>query len=120
MTEARGALDVGTLSDLRSSVGDDTAFLAELVDDFLGDAPAQLGALREATVSGDATAARRAAHTLKGTSRTFGAVELALLCQQAEAAAEVGDLDGVCSRLDEIGGAWERASVELRAWRDGR
>ena len=63
------------LAELRESWAT-TEFLAELVDDFLADAPAQLQSLREAATSGDATRARRAAHTLKGNSRTFGAGEL--------------------------------------------
>lgn len=120
MTEARSALDAGTLSDLRKSVGDDPAFLAELVDDVLADAPALVDALRGAAAAGDAPAARRAAHTLKGTSRTFGADELAGLCQQAEVAADGGDLEVVLSLLSPIDDAWSRVSVELRAWRDGR
>ena len=83
------------LGELRESVGDDPEFLAELVDDFLADAPAQLESLREAATSGDAAGARRAAHTLKGNSRTFGAGELASLCQEAETAAGEGDLAAV-------------------------
>lgn len=120
MTEARSVLDAGRLSDLRKSVGDDPAFLAELVDDVLVDGPALIDSLREAVAAGDAPAARRAAHTLKGASRTFGADQLAELCQQAETAAVDGDLDGVRSRLDEIADAWQRVSTELRAWGDGR
>jgi HPt (histidine-containing phosphotransfer) domain-containing protein len=120
VTEDRRVLDAGALDDLRQSVGDDPAFLAELVDDVLVDSPVLIDSLREAVAAGDAPAARRAAHTLKGTSRTFGADALAGLCQQAEAAAVDGDLDGVRSHLDEIVDAWLSVSTELRAWGDGR
>ena len=58
MTELRSALDNAVLGELRESVGDDPEFLAELVDDFLADAPTQLESLREAATSGDATRAR--------------------------------------------------------------
>ena len=87
MTELDGALDKRVLEELRDSVGGDHEFVAELVDDFLTDAPGQLETLRAALSSHDSDLARRAAHTLKGTSRTFGAEELASLCQEAEAAA---------------------------------
>jgi len=120
MTELRGALDEAVLSELRVSVGDDPEFLAELIDDFLEDAPTQVAALREAVASGDATSARRAAHTLKGTSRTFGAGELASLCQDAETAADSGDLGAAHSRLDGIEREWNRVRAELLAVRDGR
>lgn len=119
MADARGTLDVQTLTELRDSVGGDPEFMAELIDEFLTDAPTQLEALREASRSGDAEAARRAAHTLKGNGRTFGAAELASLCQYAEAAAAAGDLDAVLARVDEVGEAWDRVRLQLVAYRDG-
>lgn len=113
-------LDAGTLDELRESLGGDPEFLGELVDEFLEDAATQLQTLRSAAVSGDADTASRAAHTLKGNGRTFGAGELAALCQQAEAAARASDLDAVVGRIDEIDEEWGRVRAELFALRDGR
>ena len=45
---------------------------------------------------------------------------LASLCQEAETAAGVGDLDAVLSRLDEIDREWRRVGAELLVWRDDR
>lgn len=112
-------LDNRVLDDLRESVGGDQAFVAELIDELLADAPVQLAALREATAGGDAETARRAAHTLKGNGRTFGAVEFASLCQEAEAAAATGDLDVVAQRLDAIDTSWEQVRPALGAAREG-
>jgi HPt (histidine-containing phosphotransfer) domain-containing protein len=112
-------LDNRRLDDLRESVGGDRAFLSELIDEFLEDAPRQLGTLREAAAAGDGERARRAAHTLKGNGRTFGAAELMLLCQEAEAAAANGDLDAVRFRLAAIDEAWEQVQAALVAARDG-
>ena len=120
MTEPGSALDNAVLGELRESVGDDPEFLAELIGDFIADAPAQLESLREAAGSGDAATARRAAHTLKGNSRTFGAGELASLCQEAEAAATAGELDAVLTHVDEIDREWARVRAELVALQDGR
>ena len=120
MTERRSALDKAALGELRESVGDDPEFLAELVDEFVADTPGQLESLRAAASAGDATSARRAAHTLKGNSRTFGAGDLASLCHEAEAAAEAGNLDGVLSRVDEIDREWARVCLELLSLRNGR
>ena len=120
MTELGSAVDNVVLGELRESVGDDPEFLAELIDDFIADAPAQLGSLREAATSGDATGATRAAHTLKGNSRTFGAADLASLCQEAEAAAGAGDLDAVLARVEGLSEEWSRVHTELLAFRDGR
>lgn len=107
-----------TLRELRESVGGDSEFLAELIDELLADAPAQLAALREAASSGDAEQARRAAHTLKGNGRTFGAGALAALCQEAETAAGAGDLAAVAAQVGEIEAEWARVSAELRDVRD--
>ena len=120
MTELGSAVDTTVLGQLRESVGDDPEFLAELVDEFLQDAPTQLETLREATTAGDAVAAMRAAHTLKGNSRTFGATQLASICQEAETAAGGGDLEAVRSRLAAIDHEWQRVSVELIPLRDGQ
>jgi HPt (histidine-containing phosphotransfer) domain-containing protein len=119
MTELSRAIDTNALDELRESVGGDQEFFAELVDDFLADAPTQLESLRQALSAGDEDQARRAAHTLKGLSRTFGAGELASLCQEVEAAAAAGDLDTGLARIDPIDGEWARVRSELGALRDG-
>ena len=111
-------LDRRVLEDLRESVGGDQAFVAELIDELLADAPIQLASLREATATGDAETARRAAHTLKGNGRTFGAAEFSSLCQEAEATAATGDLDAVAQRLDAIDASWEQVRAALETARD--
>jgi HPt (histidine-containing phosphotransfer) domain-containing protein len=112
-------LDPRVLAELRESVGGDEVFLAELIDELLDDGPRQLEALRVAVTGSDAESARRAAHTLKGNGRTFGAVDLSDLCLQAETAAADGDLTAVDSRLDAIDAAWDEVRVALLAARDG-
>ena len=100
-------------------MGNDEAFFAELVDELLADAPAQLETLASAAATGDAEGARRAAHTLKGNGRTFGAARLATLCQEAEAAGANGDLEAVRASLGDIETAWGEVESALIAARDG-
>lgn len=116
---AESALDARTLHELLESVGGDHEFFAELIDEFLDDAPRQFESLRAATTSGDAEVMRRAAHTLKSSGRTFGAAAFGSMCQEAEAAAAGGDLEVVGRRIDAIGDALDRVLAELRAARDG-
>lgn len=120
MTELQSALDQKTLDELRDSVGGDAEFLAELVDEFVADAPRQIASLRTAASTGDAAVASRAAHTLKGTSRTFGAAALAGLCQEAETAAGGVDLAVVLARVDAIEAEWAQVRTELLALADRR
>ena len=111
-------LDSRVLDELRESVGGDQAFVAELIDELLEDGPRQLEALREATEGGDAERARRAAHTLKGNGRTFGASVFSELCLGAETAAASGDLATVRAGLDAIEDEWGRMRTALVAARD--
>jgi HPt (histidine-containing phosphotransfer) domain-containing protein len=118
VTNREDPLDTRTLDELRASVGDDPAFVAELIDEFIGEAPRQLQTLREAAATSEAETARRAAHTLKGNARTFGAEGLASLSLEAETAAAAGDLETVRQRLDSIEAEWSRVREALLAKRD--
>ena len=113
------AIDTRAIDELRVSIGGDGEFLAELIDEFLADAPVQLESLREALGSDDAEGARRAAHTLKGTSRTFGADALGSLCKEVESAVGVGELDASVARIDGIDAEWARVRNELLTLRRG-
>ena len=115
---SQDVLDPRTLNELRESVGSDAAFLGELIDEYLADAPRQLQALRESAAAGDREAARRAAHSLKGNAQTFGARSLAALCQEAEASAVDGDLAAVLARVEALDEAWIEVRTALTAVRD--
>ena len=118
MTDQESPLDARTLDELRASVGDDQAFVAELIDEFVAEAPRLIQTMREATTTGEAEVARRAAHTLKGNARTFGAAGLASLCLEAETAAAAGDLDTVRQGVDPVEAEWDRVREALAAARE--
>jgi CheY-like chemotaxis protein len=83
--------------------------LREIIEAFLEEAPRQLGFMRQALAESDAALLRRAAHTVKGAVRYFGAqaaFDLALtvetLAQKEEiasAAAGVNDLEVEVARI---------------------
>lgn len=108
-------LDTAALVDLLETVGDDPEFLAELIDTYLADGPGLLAELRAGLSSGDGAAVRRAAHTLKSTSATFGATRLAALGREMEAAADTGDLAAVASRVETAETEFAAVTIELRA-----
>lgn len=76
-------IDEAVMQELLTTLGGDTASLAELVDSFLEDT-AELVAEAQATAETDPDAFRRAVHSLKTTSATFGAMELSDLCRTLE------------------------------------
>ena len=77
-----GPIDSATFAELQDTAGAD--FVKELVQTFLEEAPAMLQELRDALAAGNADAFRRAAHSLKSNSLTFGAGTLAALAREQE------------------------------------
>ena len=76
------AIDPTTYAELQAAAGED--FVKELTATFLEEAPTMLAALRSALASRDADAFRRAAHSLKSNSDTFGALPLGALARELE------------------------------------
>ena len=70
-----GANDAAVFAELQE--GTDAEFVVELVDAFLDEAPQLLASMHQALDAGDATAFRRAAHSLESNGQTFGALAFA-------------------------------------------
>jgi HPt (histidine-containing phosphotransfer) domain-containing protein len=90
------------------------AALAELVETYLADSPALFAELRTAIAADDAATARRAAHTLKSTSASFGADGLAARCREIEAAAAAGNLVGLDEQVELAAAAYVQVEAALR------
>ena len=75
-------IDLATFAELQKTAGAD--FVKELVQTFLEEAPAMLQELRGASASGNADDFRRAAHSLKSNSLTFGARALGAMAREQE------------------------------------
>ena len=90
-----GTLDRAVLDGLLEMVGGDPNFLAEMIDTFLEEAPGLISDMQTAAAAADVDALRRAAHTLKSNSLTFGAVRLGELRREIEeraAHSQIGDI----------------------------
>jgi len=115
--EVAGAtLEASAVESLRDLGGE--AFLAEVIDAFLSDAPVLVGTLRTAYEQGETEELRRAAHTLKSNGQTFGAEGFAELCRELEERARGGDTDGMAELVDGIEreyGALQATLTALRA-----
>ena len=69
-------------------------YLGELIATYLDSAPKLLDTLGAAIAGGDIPAIQKAAHTLKGSSASFGATTLAAHCKELEMLARAGTLAG--------------------------
>lgn len=112
---APAALDRAALDELTEMTGGDAAFLAELVDTFFADGQILLDEMAEAMAGGDAATLRRAAHTLKSNSRTFGATALSDLCQELEGRAAAGELGAVSDLIERVGAEYPAVVAALQA-----
>lgn len=64
--------------------GGDPEFVVEIIGDYLANGTELIDALRDALTQKDAGRARTAAHSLKGTSATFGATALSQVAAEME------------------------------------
>ncbi len=92
-------LDSAALETLLEVIGGERELLVELIDSFLETGPPLVERLRQGLAQGNAAEVRAAAHTLKSSSKDFGATRLAELCQQLEEMGKAGQLAGA----DELG-----------------
>ena len=114
MTEA--AIDLATYRELQNMAGAD--FVVELVDTFLEEAPAMLAELRSARAASDAQRFRRAAHSLKSNSHTFGATALGALARELERQG-IADPARDAAALDALEAAYAHAAAALKELRGG-
>jgi signal transduction histidine kinase/DNA-binding response OmpR family regulator/PAS domain-containing protein len=116
-THSQHYLDPAALDNLRDTTGGDPAFLAELINTFLEDAPPLLDNLRQALGKEDAAGVRLAAHSLKSNGADFGATTFSALCQQLEMLGKSGQLSGAEALLSRINEEFENVKAALEAIR---
>lgn len=90
-------------------------FLAELIDQFLREAPRQLDAVRDAVARGEAQALAREAHRLKGGCSIFGAHTMAALCGNLEARGRADSVQGADALLAQLEGEFSRVRRSLES-----
>ena len=102
-------IDPTTFSELQDAAGAD--FVIELVAAFLEEAPQILQELRAAYETGSVERFRRAAHSIKSNSLTFGATALASMARDLE----TGGLPAGSAPIDALEQAYEAVAVALKA-----
>jgi HPt (histidine-containing phosphotransfer) domain-containing protein len=99
-------LDHGVLAELRAAVGDDEAFIIDLVETYVTEGETAMAGLLDAAAASDCEAIVRPAHTLKSTSASVGAMRLSAICRSIEEA-------GRASRTETL---LEDAQMAREAW----
>ena len=109
---SKRAIDPAAYAELQATAGHD--FARELIGTFLEEAPTMLAELRTALATRNAESFRRAAHSLKSNSHTFGAMALGALARELE----LNGLPADAQPLDVLDAAYARAAAALAELRD--
>jgi PAS domain S-box-containing protein len=110
--EEAPVLDTSYMSEL---VGGDMTMLKALLEEFLVSTKADLDETLAALNEGRHDAARKAAHTVSGASRSAGALRLGALSKQIEQALFHGDTETPKTLQDQLMPAFEEAEAAIRA-----
>jgi HPt (histidine-containing phosphotransfer) domain-containing protein len=92
---------------------EDPMFLLGVVEQFVQDAAAHIDALRVAADTGDAVALERAAHTLKSTSASVGALGMTALCHELQGLGQMGSVAAAAAFIAQLVGEFERVQQAL-------
>jgi len=109
------SIDAPTFEALKETTGE--AFVRELVDMFLAEAPVMLEELRTCLAKEDAECFRRAAHSLKSNANTFGALTLGNLARDLELSGVAQVRGRGPAPLAEAEAEYARVADELKGWR---
>jgi HPt (histidine-containing phosphotransfer) domain-containing protein len=104
--------DLRQLAEMRDLAGQG---FGELVQQFDNNASMLVNLMRQATAEGNVREVQRAAHKLRGTASTLGAVCLSTACHQLEAAAANSQSATFANLIEEISRLGDAASRTLRA-----
>jgi signal transduction histidine kinase/DNA-binding response OmpR family regulator len=108
-------LDRSVLQAFKNAMGANAEqFLTELIEIYLEESPTLLQALNTAIVQSDATAIKQAAHTLKSSSASLGAIRFSQLCQELEMMGSDGATAQVRELLVDIESEYERVKSTLQ------
>ncbi|MFN2243469.1 MAG: response regulator, partial [Anaerolineae bacterium] len=119
LTASAAMLDPTALARLRETAGGDEAFLQEMFETFLSEAPSMLVEMHRALETGDTTTLRRAAHSLKSNSADFGATALSTLCRELEMMAKGDALEGAAGKVAAAEAEWARVRATLESMQGG-
>jgi HPt (histidine-containing phosphotransfer) domain-containing protein len=109
-------IDRATFEALQQTAG--AEFVGELVDTFLSEAPLMQQDLRAALAAGDADRFRRAAHSLKSNSLTFGALRLGAMARELELGGLAPVHAAVSKPLDALADEYARVAAALSELRN--
>lgn len=107
-------LNEAVLRELYEMMGGEKMLLEDLTQTFLQDTPSLLADLAAAVQENDANKLVHAAHPLKSSSASMGAMRLSELAAEMESRGKNGQAQGLNSQVEAIQSAYQIASEKLQ------
>jgi HPt (histidine-containing phosphotransfer) domain-containing protein len=98
--DTRSVIDLPTFESLKESMGAD--FIGELVQAYFEETPQLLSNLRQALEKQNCEEFRRAAHSIKSTSNSFGALDLGAGARELEMMGRDANLEGAAPKVEAL------------------
>jgi CheY-like chemotaxis protein len=116
---AASALDTGRLDEIRDLLAEgDSRLLPRVIRAYFDSAPGLVAAIADAVEKEDASALVNAAHPLKSSSASIGALRLSELCRELTAIGRTGSTEGASNLLDEFRLEFARVRRALELYAD--
>ena len=108
-------LDRGVLNELRElQSADDPHFLERVMTMYLTESPKLMDQLNQSVTAANAAEIVRAAHSLKSSSGSIGAVAMGVLCAEMVAAGRAGKVSNARDMYDSVASEHARVLAALR------
>jgi HPt (histidine-containing phosphotransfer) domain-containing protein len=111
----QSVIDPAVWADLLESLGGDADFVADLLETYFDESSRLLVAMQEALSTGNAEDLRRAAHSLKSSSASFGAIRLSNECKELENMGKAGAIESAAEQIDHIAAEYAKTRAALEA-----
>ena len=95
----------------------DCAFLIEVCDSFLADAPARVEAVKAAIAADRPSVLRDAAHAMKSLSGCVGAMSLLNVCRQMETAGKSNNIELAQEMIEQLRTEYENAQMAIQDYK---
>lgn len=113
--DSKGVLDLKILQSIRQLGGSKgNKLLAQIIQQYLQDAPFIVKAIEDAITESKAEALRQTAHSLRSSSANLGAVNLSKLCQELETLGRCGTTNDAQQHFSALKMEYEKVEEALR------
>jgi histidine phosphotransfer protein HptB len=107
-------IDTEVLNYLLEALAGDKEILVEIINCYLVESPKIVAAIQTSGTNEDADALNKAAHQLKSSSASLGAVNLSQLCLQLELKGKNNNLEGVLELVSQITSEYAQVEIALK------